>query len=280
MASLRPTTSKSHAPGPPLSAERRIVQEAGPARLEVDLDHGARLASLRVFGNELLVTADAAPTGWGCYPMAPFAGRVRHGKFAFGGVNHVLPINMAPHAIHGTVFDKPWRADSETEFSTDLGVLWPYPGRVRQSIVLGADSLTMTLQVHSDGGPMPASCGWHPWFRRQLHVGEPVILDFAAEFMEQRDADGMPSGTRVPPPAGPWDDCFGGIRRWPVLTWPGTLQLRMETSCEFLVLYTERHHAICAEPQTAPPDALNGEPFVVEPGRPLVATTTWSWGIA
>lgn len=256
------------------------MQEAGPARLEIDLEHGARLASLRVFGHELLVTRADAAIGWGCYPMAPFAGRVRRGRFAFAGVDHQLPINLEHHAIHGTVFDKPWSAVTATEFSTDLGVAWPFPGHSRHSVSLGAESLTMRLEVHSDGGPMPASCGWHPWFRRRLDGGEPVALDFEAGFMERRDADGIPSGERVPPSAGPWDDCFGDIVRWPVVTWPGAVELRMETSCEFLVVYTERDYAICAEPQTAPPDALNGDPFVVERGRPLVATTTWRWGIA
>jgi aldose 1-epimerase len=260
-----------------LSAERQILHEAGPARLVIDLDHGARLASLQVFGHELLVTADEDPIGWGCYPMAPFAGRVRRGRFAFGGVDHELPINFPPHAIHGSVFDKAWSADSDTEFSTNLGAAWPFPGRARHSVTLGPESLTMSLEVLSHGDPMPASCGWHPWFRRRLDGGEPAGLAFEAGFMELRDDEGIPSGERVPPPVGPWDDCFGDIRRWPVVTWQGALELRMETSCEFLVVYTERDDAICVEPQTAPPNSL---PFVVEPGHPLVATTTWNWQVA
>ncbi|MDH3730511.1 MAG: aldose 1-epimerase [Acidimicrobiia bacterium] len=258
-----------------MSAE--LIQEVGPARLAVDLENGARLASLQVYGHELLVTGAESPIDWGCYPMAPFAGRVRRGKFAFGGVDHQLPINMAPHAIHGTVFDKPWRADSETEFSTDLGSRWPYAGHVRHEVVLRAKSLTMTLEVSSDGGRMPASGGWHPWFRRRLAVGEPLALDFEAEFMERRDDDDIPTGERVPPPLGPWDDCFGGIKRWPVLTWPGALELRIESSCDYLTVYSERDHAVCVEPQTAPPNSLL---FVVEPRRPLVATTTWNWQVA
>ncbi|MEE8331706.1 MAG: aldose 1-epimerase [Acidimicrobiia bacterium] len=257
-----------------------IVQEAGPARLAIDLDQGARLASLEVFGHELLVTGDAETTGWGSYPMAPFAGRVRRGRFDFDGTSHTMPINFDPHAIHGTAFDKPWSIDGPAEFSTDLGPDWPYPGHARQKVALGPEELALTLEVHSDGGRMPASCGWHPWFRRQLGTGEPVVLEFEAEFMEQCDLDGIPSGERVVPPPGPWDDCFGGIRRWPVLTWPGALELRIESSCQFLVVYNERQNAVCVEPQTAPPDALNHDPFVVEPGRPLVATTTWSWRLA
>ena len=209
--------------------------------------------------------------------MAPFAGRVRRGQFRFDGTEYTMPINFPPHSIHGTVFDKPWSADSATEFSADLGPAWPFPGRALQTIDLGTEALSLSIEVHSDGGPMPASCGWHPWFRRKLDTGQEAVLDFDAEFMVRRDGEGMPSGEHVAPPPGPWDDCFGGIKRWPALTWPGALELRIESSCEFLVIYTEPEHAVCVEPQTAPPDALNHHPFVVEPGRPLVATTTWSW---
>ena len=35
--------------------------------------------------------------------------------------------------------------------------------------------------------------------------------------------------------------------------------------------------ALCVEPQTAPPDALNTGPAIVEPGRPLIAEMTWTW---
>lgn len=256
------------------------MREAGPARIEIDLDNGARLASLMVRGHELLVTEDAAVTGWGCYPMAPFAGRVRHGRFTFDGRHYTMPVNFPPHAIHGSVFDKAWSVDSATEFSTDLGPAWPFPGRAHQAVALGPESLTLTLEVHSEGGQMPASCGWHPWFRRRLDNGDPLILEFEADFMEERDEEGIPSGRRVAPPSGPWDDCFGGIKKWPVLTWPGAMELRIESSCEFLVVYTEPEHAVCVEPQTAPPDALNRDPFVAEAGRPLVATTTWAWQVA
>jgi galactose mutarotase-like enzyme len=44
-----------------------------------------------------------------------------------------------------------------------------------------------------------------------------------------------------------------------------------------VVVFDEPDHAICLEPQTAPPDVFNREPFVVQPGDPLVATATWSW---
>jgi aldose 1-epimerase len=65
---------------------------------------------------------------------------------------------------------------------------------------------------------------------------------------------------------------------WPVvLEWPGVIRLTMASSCDYLVVYDQLDHAIGVEPQTAPPDALNGEIDVVTPERPLIATTTLSW---
>ena len=53
--------------------------------------------------------------------MAPFAGRIRRGRFAFRGRDYELPLNMAPHAIHGVVFDRPWDVVSADTISVRLG---------------------------------------------------------------------------------------------------------------------------------------------------------------
>jgi galactose mutarotase-like enzyme len=65
---------------------------AGPVTVRVDRARGARLASLVVHGHELLVQPETGRRGRpsdpllsGCYPMAPFAGRTRGGRFAWYG---------------------------------------------------------------------------------------------------------------------------------------------------------------------------------------------------
>jgi aldose 1-epimerase len=62
-----------------------------------------------------------------------------------------------------------------------------------------------------------------------------------------------------------------------MLTWPGALELVIASSCDHWVVYDEPADAVCVEPQTGPPDALNLGPAVVEPERPLVATMEWRW---
>jgi aldose 1-epimerase len=124
---------------------------------------------------------------------------------------------------------------------------------------------------------MPASCGWHPWFLRRLAAGEPARVSLDAGYMLQRDHDNISSSTRVAVPPGPWDDCFGDVR-WPVvITWPGALELRIESGCRYAVVFDEREEGLCVEPCTGPPDALNTAAVSVAPGAPLVAECRWTW---
>jgi len=256
----------------------RLILDAGTARAEVCPGDGGRLGSVRVDGRELLVTADPeGPVFWGAYPMAPWAGRVRRGIFTFAGAEHHLPITMPPHAIHGVVYDRPWAVTGPDSIAIDLDERWPFRGRVTQAFRLDADGLevSMTLEARE---PQPVVLGWHPWFRRVLDDGgEPVRLAFAPGTMLARDAEGMPSGERVAPPAGPWDDAFTDLASDPVLEWPGRLRLTIGSTCRWWVVYTLPAHAVCVEPQSGPPDAVNMGPDVVEPGHPMTQVMRWRW---
>ena len=262
-----------------------LCLDAPGAHAVVDLRHGGRLSSFVVDGRELLVTEGLGPIAWGSFPMAPFAGRVRDGLFTFRGRRRQLAIEMPPHAIHGTVLDRPWRALDERTIATELGPGWPFAGRVIQRFELEEGRLGFRLEVHADE-PMPASAGWHPWFLRQPTVpgltnpgalSDPVELVLEAGAMYRRDADGITTTDRIAPVPGPWDDCFTDLHRPPVLRWPGFLELTIESYCRDWVVYTVPTEALCVEPQTAPPDALNTGPAIVEPGRPLIAAMTWTW---
>jgi aldose 1-epimerase len=252
----------------------------------VDLEAGGRIASFVVDGYQLLVTDGPSAMSWGSFPMAPYAGRVRDGRFAFRGLQHYLPIRMEPHAIHGTVLDRPWRAIDDRTIATELGPSWPFAGRAIQRFELDVGRFTSRLEVHADE-PMPASIGWHPWFRRvprpvDGHRArapiEAVELELHARAMFCRDEAGIATrGLVIPPPDGPWDDCFTELRQPPRLHWPGFLELTITSDCPMWVVYTVPDHALCVEPQTGPPDALNHRPAIVEPGRPLCAEMIWTW---
>jgi len=246
----------------------------------VDEQVGGRLASLQVSGVELLVTESEQPLFWGCYPMAPWAGRVRNGRFSSGGRDHQLPLRMPPHAIHGTVLDREWQWTEEDALAISLGDSWPFDGDAVQKIQLEPDRLVLELEVHSASDRFPATIGWHPWFRRRLAPNAAEVeLDFTALSMFARDDEGLPTGTRVQPSSGPWDDCFADVVKEPVLEWPGFLRLQLESSSNYWVVYDEPVGAVCVEPQTGPPDGLNLDPEFVTPGNPLRARFVLSWSV-
>jgi aldose 1-epimerase len=262
-----------------------LTLRAGDATLTIDPVRGGRFSSLAIDGHELLVTEGYGPIEWGCYPMAPFAGRIRDGRFTFRGRTHQLETNLPPNAIHGTVFLRPWEvttsAADRVELVTELGPGWPFHGRVTESIALRADGLDASLALEADE-PLPAWLGWHPWFKREVG-GAVAELDFNAERMYARGQDGLPTGELVEPMPGPWDDAFVGVRTPIRLRWPGVLSLGLTATADVWVVYDERPYAICLEPQTAPPDAISlpkADVPVAEPSRPLSISMSWRWAPA
>jgi aldose 1-epimerase len=263
---------------------------AGPAVAQVDRARGGRLASLQLHGHELLVQPDPDepydPLLWGCFPMVPFAGRLRGGRFKWNGVVHELEAHHAGHAMHGTLYDERWmleHTDAQyVRLRGDLGRRWPFHGHAIHEVGLYPDRLELRLEVHTADAPFPATCGWHPWFVRDLGVGRPLEVDLRAARFYPRGSDGLPLGPiETPPPDGPWDDCFTAVT-WPVrLSWPGALELSMTSTCSHVVLYDQQPHAICVEPQSGPPDAANlGRSHTVRTFAPLVVETQITWPAA
>ncbi|MFJ6853678.1 aldose 1-epimerase [Streptomyces sp. NPDC091271] len=250
---------------------------AGDVELTVDPVNGCRISSLRIGDTELLRQGER----YGCFPMVPWCGRTENGLFRNGGEPHQMPLNSPPHAIHGTGRDTSWRpareGDAEAAYFYDLADPWPYEGRVTQSFELTEESLTLSLGIETYGDSFPAQAGWHPWFLRNLG-GQDVRIDFDAAWQEERGDNHLPTGRRIDPRPGPWDDCFGMPAGVDVkLTWPEQLELTVRSRDEWVVIYDEQAEAVCVEPQSGPPNGLNTAPRLVTPIEPLEITTTWSW---
>ncbi|HEX5823937.1 MAG TPA: hypothetical protein VFY18_05685 [Candidatus Limnocylindrales bacterium] len=262
-----------------------MLLDVGRARMVVDLAQGGRIASLIVDGHELLVTSGFGPFGWGSFPMAPFAGRLRDARLTFAGRTWELPANEPPHALHGFVAEQPWQAiegDASAIFC-ELAPPWPFRGRVRQRFALTADRLDIEMALETDE-PQPAAIGLHPWFRRRLsgpdggEEGDGEIeIGIEPEAMYRLGPDGIPTGELVEPDPRPWDDCFVGLARPPVVRWPGLLRLTIESTADHWVVFDEHPAGICVEPQTGPPNGPNLEPLVVQPGDPLRVAMTLRW---
>ncbi len=257
---------------------------AGAARVVLDDAGGGRVERLVVDGLDLLVPPDLDDHNYGAFPMAPWAGRIRHGDFRFDGVDYSVPCNHPPHAIHGIVRDRRWRIDEESRSAAVLSVPldhpWPFGGKVVQRAALTADALALTMEVNARERPMPATCGWHPWwYRTPPGAGQPLEVELHADAMYRRDDEDIPTGELVGVTPPPWDDCFTQLGEpAAVLRWPDTATLTIDTDCSCVVVFTEPEHAICVEPQSGPPNAVNlGGAAIVEPDAPLVVHATFRW---
>ena len=253
----------------------------GDATVSIATEAGGRVSSLVVDDLELIDRGGPGMFHWGSYVMAPFAGRIRRGVLVWQGRRYQLPVTFEAHAIHGVCLDRPWTvldaSADRARLSCDFDNRWPWPGHVEAEYELTGERLTSRVEVHAAREPMPAWTGWHPWFRRRLSRGEPARIDFDAEALWLKDADGVPTGETGPKPTGPYDDCFSGAA-WPAtITWAGALRLAVDSDAGNVVVYDALPDAVCVEPQTAPPDAVALDRHtVVEPGRPLTATMTWT----
>ncbi|WP_421567063.1 aldose 1-epimerase [Stenotrophomonas sp. PD6] len=265
----------------PLPAGRLYWLRAG--RLEVALapEAGGRIAQIRYDGAEWLVdeqAGGAATIAWGCYPMVPWAGRIRHGRFSFDGKTYALPTNFGEHAIHGVGFALPWKIDSLDTDSATLSLklpedgYWPFGGKATQHIQLTPHGLVLRLAVQAGTQPMPAVLGWHPWFRK------PDELLFAPEVMYPRDEEGIAKLPLVSASAGPWDDCF--INQKDITLLCAGQRLRLRANTNHWVVYDAAPHATCVEPQTGPPDGFTLAPNRMEAGERLELAFELEWNTA
>jgi aldose 1-epimerase len=261
----------------------------GRVHVAVDNQCGARLASLRIDGLDIIVSDGADALGWGCYPMVPYAGRVRDGVVHIGGSAHLMPVIAPPHGLHGTVFATPWtvlaHSDARAVLLTELDTPWPVEGTVRHEIAVDDDGLTLKLEVtaHDD---MPCQLGWHPWFVR------PDAYTVPFRTLWPRDATGITTHTATVhdpdnPLFGTYDDCLSDPVAQPTLTYrtpsgatstDDPLVLTLDSDCSHWVVFDQLDHGICLEPQSGPPNQINDDPFWLGFGESLTRMFRIGWG--
>ncbi|MFP4311636.1 MAG: aldose 1-epimerase [Nitriliruptoraceae bacterium] len=275
----------------------RVRLEAGDTHVEVDPADGARLTSLVVDGRELLVTGSGGGVGYGCFVMAPWAGRLRDGRVSAD--RRTLQLRREPddgHALHGLVHDRPWTLEATGPDRARLHGTVPAASLDRADPSVGADGwftridLVQDIHLHPDRlelrltatptAPTPCTLGWHPWFRRHLDDAE-VVLDVPAAQVLRKDRVGIATLETVPVPAPPWDDAFTGLTGPVRLRWPGMLELELHSDAPVVVVFTGRTYGVCVEPQSGPPDEPNlAERRMAGPDDPLTLTSTWRWRTA
>ena len=226
--------------------------------LVIDVEHGARVASLKWKGFEFALPKRDDPMSWGWFAMVPWAGRIKLGEIQdIDGTSHQLPTHWdPPHAEHGYGFHSKWNAVNENTF--ELALPAPYsPATARQSFELSDNSFTWSLEYMANGCTLPAWVGFHPWFPRAIDSSTGIELNFEPEKMLVRGEDYLPNGEYSSIPDQPWDDAFTGVKSDPVISWGSEARIQISSDAPWWVVYTEDPLGICVEPQTAPPDAAN-----------------------
>jgi aldose 1-epimerase len=236
---------------------------------------------------------DKRPSGSGTPLLFPFPGRIGGAAYTFAGRDYRLePGDAFGNAIHGFVYNRPWRVVEQTsacvvgEFQAsadDASILrrWPSDFRIRASYkVRGRELVSQVHYENTGNGPLPCGFGTHAYFRLPLaegsRVADTIVTAPVERFWELEQM--IPTGRRLPLaadcslaaglPLGErhFDTCFTGVRA----DADGRVRTRLAdrasgrcvmqsfdaafTQC---VVYTPGHReAICIEPYTCVPDAI------------------------
>lgn len=289
-----------------------IALEHRHLRTVVDADRGCGLLAFAVRrgGDWLSLMPDVhqglSDLPFASFLMVPYSNRIENGRFTFAGQQYQLK-GAEGHAIHGDVRERPWEVVERTparlaarfDSAAHQEVNWPWPFEVRAEFELGAAGLTQRLALWNRGdGPMPAGCGWHPYFNRQLTAedGEARLCFHAEGVYPDANHTRIPSGPpeaaeenedfgqeKVLEPGNFLDTCSWGYDGGGYIRWPGSgvrLGFRCSEACSHLIIYNPKgtpHFAV--EPVTNANNGVNlldrGEPTagtrVLEPGEALEA---------
>jgi len=256
---------------------------------------GGAIAALSVGGRDLLRRAPAGSSDvleMACFPLAPFANRIAHGRFSFGGREVSLAPNMGdhPHPLHGQGWQAPWSVDEQDANRVVLGFShpggdWPWAYDAVQRFELADGRLTVELTVTNRASePAPVGLGLHPYFPNRAEAR--LTADLAGVWLTDtlclpiRRVDGLPLGDwragAVLQNAELVDHSHTGWTGAAEIELPGQgLRVRMTTSpnARWLHVYSPPGQTFFAvEPVTHRPDALNAKDpaaeglQVLEPG--------------
>jgi aldose 1-epimerase len=152
------------------------------------------------------------PSGSGIPLLFPFPGRIGGTRFEFDGRTFELePGDAYGNAIHGFVFNRPWRlveqepqrVVGEFQASVDDPTIlrrWPSDFAIRVSYELRGNRLVSEVTYRNTGdGPLPCGFGTHTYFRLPLADGskaaDTIVTAPVSEYWEVANA--IPTGKRI-----------------------------------------------------------------------------------
>jgi aldose 1-epimerase len=172
--------------------ELALAPEVGGSIARFDLLRGgAREPVMRAAPDDSRDVLQAA-----CFPLVPFANRIRGGTFECDGRTITLTPNMPGDRspLHGQGWLSAWSVESADERSARLtfrhpGGEWPWTYDARQVFTLDDDGLAVELACRNlSAEPMPCGLGLHPYFP----CNRDTRLDTMVEVVWTIDADVLP----------------------------------------------------------------------------------------
>lgn len=213
-----------------------------------------------------------------CFPLVPYANRIAHGRFRFGGEDVALPIHpaFAPHALHGDGWLRPWSVGRHGDNAVSMTLRggddhWPWAWSATQTISLSGAGLRVDLSMTNEAGrPAPAGLGLHPYFHRLPDAR----LTLAADHVWLTTADRIPRRLAAPSSLMDWSDGAAlatappvdhayATRRGRAALENGSdrIVLLASDNCRWIQVYAPPDgDFVCVEPVTHRPDAVNAPP--------------------
>ncbi|MFM1916521.1 MAG: hypothetical protein RJB01_36 [Actinomycetota bacterium] len=273
---------------------KHVLLQTDSQTITFDPQCGGRAISWVVEGQEVLATVGSHPVQYGMYPMVPWAGRLRDNRVtALTADNNGLvhnadfhpPINFMEWAIHGTVLDRPlddWELGDSEFRARQVITGTPWHGHVNYTWRVSGLTLITEMEIFTESA-IPAVIGWHPYFAKSLWGGRARWSAPDAQIAPRAGAFADGSLRPWEEQSAPVDDAFWVPGREVSVHWGEQAQLRVINSHPWFVIFDELAEAMCVEPQTAAPNALETpikEPApVARADAPVRMTTTWEWSI-
>ena len=209
-----------------------------------------------------------------CFPLTPYANRIRGGRFECGGQEVQLAPNLPGDAspLHGQGWRAAWSVQSVASDRIELAHRhaageWPWAYESRQHLLLSPEGLSIELSCRNLSAlPMPCGLGLHPYFPC---TGE-TVLDTEVSSIWTVDKDVLPVAQL--PAVGRYslknrliggqglDNGFGGWRGAARIRWPGqpmALQMLSTDAPYFQVYSPVGQGFFAAEPVQHANAALN-----------------------
>jgi aldose 1-epimerase len=213
--------------------------------------------------------------GSSCFPLVPYGGRLREGRFEFDQRRFQFPLNALPerHSSHGDGWQRPWQLDHldrrSAVMTLDADDSAPFQYHCSQAITVSSDGLRIELTCRNlSPHRIPMGFGLHPYFANRsealIRARLPSRWQWDDEMMPVRQEANpyehrFTHGQRVSdlPATAEYADWSGDA----TIEWPGS---RVRVT---LTTHPPLHHVVmwmppgedffCFEPVSHATDALN-----------------------